>query len=60
MEKTKDKIITLAFILIVGILIMLVLDYVGDNPAKNDCIIGEDSSDCIDGGAIGGHPLWRD
>ena len=58
MEKIKDKIITFTFILFVGILMAVVFNYIGNNPSKNDCIIGQDSTDCLDGGGSD-HPLWN-
>jgi len=56
--KIKDTIITFAFILLIGIAIMLVLDYIGKNPSKEDCIIGKDSPDCLERNKSG-HPLYQ-
>lgn len=37
---------------------MIIINYIGDNPSKNDCVIGRDSSDCLNGD-VSGHPLWN-
>jgi hypothetical protein len=58
MKKVKDTIITFVFILLIGVLIMIVFNYIGNNPSKNDCVIGRDSPDCLEDGG-GGHPLWN-
>jgi len=58
MKKVKDTIITLVFILLIGVLIMIVFNYIGNNPSKNDCVIGRDSPDCLEGGGSD-HPLWN-
>lgn len=57
-SKIKDSITGFVFILLIGILIVITLNYIGRNPSKDDCVIGRDSPDCLDGGG-GGHPLWR-
>lgn len=58
MSRTKDKILTFIFILIIGVIITLVFGYIGKNPSKNTCTIGIDSQDCLEG-AGSGHPLWN-
>ena len=59
MKKITDKIIPFAFILFIGILMILFFEYMGNNPSENDCVIGQDSADCLDGSGSG-HPLWND
>ncbi|MEK7565146.1 MAG: hypothetical protein AAB394_02495 [Patescibacteria group bacterium] len=54
----KDTIIAFIFILLVGILMLLTFNYISDNPSKNDCVIGRNSPDCLDGSGSG-HPLWN-
>ena len=58
MKKTKDTIIAFAFILCIGIIMVLIFSYVGDHPSKSDCVIGRDSPDCLEG-AGSGHPLYQ-
>ena len=58
MKKIKDTVIPFAFILLILILMIIVFNYIGDNPSKNDCVIGQDSPDCLEGGGSG-HPLWN-
>lgn len=58
MKNIKDTIIAFAVILVIGSLMVVVFDYLGNNPGKNDCVIGRDSPDCLEGGGSG-HPLWN-
>ena len=58
MKKIKDTVIPFAFILLILILMIIVFNYIGDNPSKNDCVIGQDSPDCLEGGGSG-HTLWN-
>jgi len=58
MKNIKDTIIAFAVILIIGGLMVVIFDYLGKNPSKNDCVIGRDSPDCLEGGGSG-HPLWN-
>lgn len=37
---------------------MLAINYLGSNPSEEDCVIGRDSLDCLEGGGSG-HPLWQ-
>ena len=57
MKKIRDAAIIFTPVLFVGALLVLILDYIGKNPSKNDCVIGKDSPDCLE--SIGGHPLWN-
>ncbi len=58
MKNIKDTIIAFAVILIIGGLMVVIFDYLGNNPSKTDCVIGRDSPDCLEGGGSG-HPLWN-
>ncbi len=58
MKKIKDTITPFVFILFIGILISIIFNYIGDNSSKNDCVIGRDSPDCLEGSGSG-HPLWN-
>ena len=58
MKNIKDTVIAFAVILIIGSLMVVAFDYLGNNPSKNDCVIGRDSPDCLEGGGSG-HPLWN-
>jgi len=58
MGKVKDKIVAFIFILLIGILMVIIFEYIGNNPSKGDCVIGQDSPDCLEGGGSG-HPLWN-
>ena len=58
MKKIKDTIISIILVLFVGVLFYLILDYISKNTGKNDCVIGRDSPDCLEGIEVG-HPLWN-
>lgn len=54
----KDTIIGFAVVLFIGALMVLFFNYLGAHPDKNDCVIGIDSQDCLEGSGSG-HPLWN-
>jgi len=42
--------------IIIGIIVWMIVSIKWED-YKSDCVIGRDSSDCLEGGGIG-HPLW--
>jgi hypothetical protein len=57
-KRIKDYLITWGFILLIGAGLVVLFDYAGSHPSKNDCVIGRDSADCLEGSGAG-HPIWN-
>ena len=58
MKKIKNNIITYIFLAVIFVIFNLIAEYIGNNPSKEDCVIGTDFSNCIEGNGSG-HPLWN-
>lgn len=57
MNYIKENWIGFLPFVIIGLIIWMIMN-IEPSDYKNDCVIGRDSPDCLDGDGSG-HPLWR-